>query len=237
MRTITLICALLLLASCGGSPEAQKRQEPAKKDDFHATSNADSSPIIISDGSIRITHKNPDQDHFRVRGQKHAVIKLQNHQPYTVGYRCNAGVDCVSKCPYTAGSPSTPTTACYVDVVANVTDWKLVLCEGGASSTCAGSGTVQMKWDANPDAKGNVDYESIVIKSNDQDFKVKEANATTGAELQHSSAPGTKLRNSTLTLTRAGTPETYYLDCVNYNPCLTLDYSCYVSGNAKCGGN
>src|SRR5437762_10842936 len=82
MKSITVTCALLLLASC-----AQKE----------GTITGDSSPIIISDGgSVHVNQPN----HFLVHGGKKAAIKLGRHNPTILGYQCdpNAGTCTAGDC-------------------------------------------------------------------------------------------------------------------------------------------
>src|ERR1035437_3767970 len=177
MRTITLICALLLLASCGGSPEAQKRQEPTKKDDLHATSNADSSPIIISDGSIHIKHRKPNRDHFTDKNpKKREEIKEAHYQPTAFGYKCDPSSDkntCVTDCEKDGIA-----AGCKLTITAATNSWALSLCEDNGA--CTSPGTVQVEWDRqHPD--------KMPITSYGQNFSYSQANSTKGAELTHTS--------------------------------------------------
>jgi hypothetical protein len=223
MRTITLICALFLLTSCTHNHKVANDQTP-----FGGP--GDSSPIKISDGSILIT-QGIHGDHFRMFDPKHAGIKMRFYQPYTFGYLCTTGVDC----PATPAVPCTasPTAKCTVDVSA-AASWGLSLCEGATSSACAAPTppvTVLMSWT-------NGDYESIDILSNVNPFTVQKATAAIGAQLHHTLSAGSALQSGTLQVTTGATPVTYTLACLTgANPCVTVDYSCHISGNAKCGEN
>jgi hypothetical protein len=224
MRTITLICALLVLASCGGSPEAQK------KDDFHGTSNADSSPIIISDGSTLVKHGKPGRDHFTDKNPtKDDEIKAVNYAPKALGYLCDpsshppSANTCASvlECPK---DPTVPTGACKVVFPSNTEWWDLSLCEN--STSCSGNGTVRVKWI-------KADPESMKIHSNGNNFSYKNATASDGAELKHVIS-GQVLQSAKLDvkLPGGGQPTTYLFPCTMTgstclpNVRLTVGYDC-----------
>jgi hypothetical protein len=113
MRTITLLCALVLLTSCNKAPAPPDGGNVGK----HGGP-TDSSPIKISDDSIRINRPT----HFRVHGAKLASVKDLNHAPTYLGYKCSPGDDgatgdCgATQCP-TGSTTATPVSAaCYVEL-------------------------------------------------------------------------------------------------------------------------
>jgi hypothetical protein len=227
MRTITLICALLLLASCGGSPEAQKRQEPTKKDDLHATSNADSSPIIISDGSIDMEHTNKNLD-FHFHGQKHYSVKENKYQPHFLGFGCTADSqghsDCTSDC-----DPNNILPKCKVDIRPNAAKaWALSLCED--LTDCTGRWTMQTTWQViHPN-----NAEELDIVSHGQNLEVR-APSGKGKHLHHKSTNANHLQSASLTVTDTNNNSVgpYKFTCQQGQPCMTISYDCQSAGNCK----
>jgi hypothetical protein len=255
MRTFTLICSLLLLASCNPQP---KPLAPAA-DRVHIWSNPDdSSPIIISDGSIHINHKG--KSHFRIHTSQHASIKLALYQPYFLGFGCNpADGTATNACfPPPPAAQAKPCAAlagapCVIDVnpggltVQDATKWELALCD---SVNCPNVPTAKLFWDSK-------DHETIGIKYETNKFSVGNSPGEDSADLVN---PNTGLKKATLTVTyTVQTPQpnplpptpppptptpvppptitvaTYSFTCPSLQMCLTLSYECHVSGNGSCG--
>src|ERR1019366_159736 len=124
MRTIPLICALLLLTSC------HKPQVGPLADD---------SPIIISGGSTEIQNPN-----FTQRGKQDAEITTTTHVSKALAFLCDPKTtDCTTLivCPQ-SGLPIT--SQCRVDNLDSHPQWDLALCEGKTS--CSGNGDVRVQW-------------------------------------------------------------------------------------------
>ena len=238
MRTFTLIGAALLLAACRQSPQptSSTQQNPPSGPfaPIRKLGNPnDSSPIIISDGSIHITNAKGGIDHFRVHSSQHASVKVGAHQPYYIGYQCSYSAMAAGSCT-TACSAGSVTSPCYIAAgPAVATNWTLTLCE---SASCTGSGNVQLTWQvANPN-----DSEKLDITSNDGvDFEVVGPTGTTGTDLHHKGA--SSLQSAVLSLTDSAGSHSYSFTCQATPPgqprktCFTLSYECHVSGNESCG--
>jgi hypothetical protein len=128
MRTIPLICALLLLTSC------HKPQVGPLADD---------SPIIISDGSTAIQNPN-----FTQKQPQDAEITTVTHVAKALGFVCDPSSptspnSCATAPQCTQGGP-TNTTRCRVDNLDSHPQWDLALCEGTAS--CSGNGDARVQW-------------------------------------------------------------------------------------------
>jgi hypothetical protein len=122
MKKITVTCALLLLSSCGNQV---------------GTVAGDSSPIIISDGSVKLNQP----DHFRVHGAKRASVRLGNHKPTFLGFQCDpyAGACTAGDC---AGLNAQPNCQVNLAVLKN---WSLALSDGTNAAT--------LTWDKNAPEK------------------------------------------------------------------------------------
>jgi hypothetical protein len=176
MRTLTLICAVLLIASCGKPPDnPAPGPSPAARFPFGG-GGVDSSPIIISDGSIKVSHSEAGS-YFSVLGPGSAFLKLANHEPNTLGFGCNPSPTATTNaCPTTTpvcgantGSfvntiPCTlPVDPANVDTPTSTTTWTLSLCDSSTATyaTCGGSSTpvpVTLIWPS-PSTPG--DFERI----------------------------------------------------------------------------
>jgi hypothetical protein len=225
MRILTPICALLLLTAC------TEQKTPVHDGDsvrpFGGGSADDSSPIIISDGSISIRHsKNGKLDHFRVHGPQHASVKQAGYQPYYLGWGCSVnsqGTGCQSTCV-----DSAMVSPCKVSLIA-ASSWTLALCETPSPCTAA---TVQIAWDNSADA------EKLDITSNDnQNFEIKAPSGNRGTDLHHISSSSQHLQSAALTVTdsggHAGAP--YNFACASGQDCVNLAYACFASGDLVCG--
>ena len=228
---IVAICALLLLASCGGPKEPGKVQ-PA----VHMYGNGDDgSPIVVADGSLHVRSK----QEFHLHGTKHASVKRTDFQPENVGFLCDPTPvighptgGCSSQC--TAGS--TISTACYV--APGNTPWKLEICDSGSTFPCTkNSGGVfqgRILWQLKKDDETTLikDLERLDVLFY-KDFTISNPtpnDESTGVDL--SPAPGNHIQ-ATLVV-NPGTPVTYNFACKSNADCLYIAYSCYITGNGSC---
>src|ERR1035437_238592 len=225
MRTTTLICAVLLLASCGPKPEPPKSPEQDKKAVILTPPQDDSSPIIISDGSIHIRHGKP-RDHFRNKRPKSADIRATHYEPAAFGYGCDPSPDAQACNTPPAACAAQFQAGCPVDVnVATTQSWTLSLCE--TAGNCQAPGEVTVAWTGgNPGG-----YERIAVTSNDgNNLDYTGATSTVGAELIHHGAG--VLQSATLTVTpTVGVATTYPFVCLPRQPCLTMAYVCRPGHN------
>ena len=145
MRTIPLFGALLLLSSCGN------------KEKIKILNGADdSSPIIISDGSILFSHEKAGRDHLKNIQARTADVRAKRYQPIAIGYLCDPSAN---EC--TAASTCSPVAAkCQIDL-SKAQSWSLRLCEN--TSPCAAGEQVLMNW---PAGDGN----TMHILSNNYDL-------------------------------------------------------------------
>ena len=170
----------------------------------------DSSPIIISDGSIVIRHAKPNRDHFTDKNpKKDEEIKAKHHRPKAFGYQCDPSATPVNTackatpCDFSAKAP------CQIDTKP-ATSWDLSLCE--SPGPCAAPGTVHIKW-------SSAGSESMVIHSNKNDFHHTGATSFAGARVKHMSID--HLQSATLVVD-SGTP--YVFTCPSSSDCLTIGY-------------
>jgi hypothetical protein len=231
MRTITPICALLLLTSCNKTTE---QAVPP----LHIYSNPDdSSPIIISDGSIQVQHYKTGS-HFRIHGPKHADLKLAAYQLTVLGYGCDPTKGTTGHCNPLSGTSISNctsntgnvvnTSACQFNIdptaPAAQTSWQLSLCDTAAP--CASNPNVTLGWDTS-------DYEKVDMKS------------TSGLTVTGDESHGPVLKYATNTLssarltvttTAAGVVSSVYydFDLSASIKQLEMAYDCRASGNVSC---
>jgi hypothetical protein len=195
MRIITLVCGLLLLASCREAT---------------MSGGGDSSPIIISDGSISVKLAKPNAD-FSVKQAKHGEIEIVNHAPTALGYLCDPSSKPVgTACPSTTPCPAKPTAACKVDLT-GLNSWDLSLCDTDGNS-CKNPGLVSVTWRSNKTSLINID-------SHQNNFGYGNGSGASGGELKHGPGP---LKGGTLDVKPPHTYPTYTFDCPGQ--CLTLAY-------------
>jgi hypothetical protein len=131
MRTIPLICALLLLTSCHQPQVGPLQVGPL----------ADDSPIIISGGSTLIGNPN-----FTLRGDQDAEITTVTHTARALGFLCDpASATSLTSC---ATAPPCPqganTTRCRVDNLDAHNNWDLALCD--LTTPCSANGDLRVQW-------------------------------------------------------------------------------------------
>jgi len=145
MRSITLICALLLLASCG-----HKNAKPK---------GPGSSPIIIADGSIMVYHSD-----LLSLSPTSFVLELPNHRPGLLGYGCDPSIyatinSCSGASPCTQAANGINASKCQVPLDPSVLGtWTLSVCDSG--STCASTSPVALTWTT--DYKDRVNINSTI---------------------------------------------------------------------------
>jgi hypothetical protein len=194
MKILTGICTLLLLlSSCGNRLKT-----------------VDSSPIIISDGSIVIRHAKRFRDHFQDNHpKKDETIKAANYQPIALGYQCDpSGKPENTPCPSTPCNPAA-SAPCRIDISA--TSWDLSLCELAGNCLVP---TVRLTW-------SNGAKDTIAIHSYQNDFEYTSSNPFNlfaGAKLRHPSA--NHLQAATFVM-NGGTP--FVFTCPSRD-CLTIAF-------------
>jgi hypothetical protein len=199
MKKITVTCALLLLVSCKHTM------------DITPTS-GDSSPIIISDGSIHLKHGKPDRE-FSKRNKKSAEISFANYTPRAVGFLCDpsayqpTGTPCGSA-PTCVPGTTTNAAACKVDTTA--TSWVLSLCDD--PGPCASKAALTVT--------GVAGGATMTIDSKKNDFAFTKARPNVNAELIHAGADALQ----SATLVSGG--KSYAFDCPPGQACLTIAYDC-----------
>lgn len=247
MRTFPLICAVLMLASCNQTPPPPKvaiqntpPQNPAaaRVAPLGKLINAnDSSPIVVSDGSIKVSHK--PGSYFRVHGPSHASLKLANHNLAFLGYLCDPGTTgcaSVSTCiQEDATGTNFNTSACYLNVDPtdsadnSNTSWALSLCDTAAPCSSS-TPPVTMAWDNT----GN-DFERIDMNTTSS-FTLAGDEKKNGPALTYVTKPVGHLKSARLAVTTSSTvpPSTviYDFDLSSAGAALNLTYVCYGSGNA-----
>ncbi len=198
MKRITAACALLLLlSSC--------------EDEVIQTN--DSSPIIISDGSIVIRHAKRRRNHFQDKHpKKDETIKAGNHQPLAIGYQCDPSVKPANTaCPSSPPCNPSPSAPCRIDI-SLAKSWDLSLCEVAGACIVP---TVRVSW-------SNGHKETMTIHSYQNDFEYTSSNPLNlfaGAKIRHPSK--NPLRGATL-IVDIGTQ--YVFPCPASSNCLTIGY-------------
>ena len=200
MRTILLICALLLLTSC---------QKPG------GLQTGDDSPIIISGGSTNI--RNPK---FTQKDPQEAEITTTAHTAKVLAYRCDpTATDCkaVSVCPQTSSASSPITTTCRVDNLDTHNNWDLALCDL-TTPGCSPNGDVRVQWISG----GNHLKVHIhkVAPGHTDDFQYPPASQDL---LVHPGTPA--LHDAILTLHGGANPTYYFSGCpTGPQTCLAILY-------------
>ncbi len=220
MRTIGLICGLVMLVGCQQATEEAKKTAEAQKGPKGPTipplTNDDSSPIIISDGSVKMNQK----DHFRIHRKKDgpsgpsgpgapaASIKLGGHAPTTVGYQCDPGTVAAPGNCGAACDPAAIVSKCTVPL-SGLNSWSLDLSDS--------TGVVaNLNWDNGKPEKIRVQ----LPKGYDIQGK-GEGSTISGVSL----LPSTKsLTSSQLTVN--GNGAVYKFACASGQVCLTVGYYC-----------
>src|SRR6266404_6371083 len=171
MTKTTLVCSLFLFAAC-----QQKL----------GTVSNDSSPIIISDGSVKLNQP----DHFRVHGTKRASIKIANHKPTLLGFQCDPNA---AECSAGDCDTASPAPKCQIKL-APLSKWSLDVSDG---STVA-----SMTWDGGkPEKIGIALQKGFTIEDgadNTVDLKpsnnpLKSATFTSGASVYNFTCPAGKM--------------------------------------------
>lgn len=221
MRTVpvVVIWALLVLTL---TLTAQERRRI-----FNAK---DSSPILVSDGSIHIKFYMPGRE-YKTASSAKATVKQTNHQPIAIGYQCASTSTDPSGCT-AACDPNAIASGCYVSTdPASIQSWTLYLCEG--SSSCTSPGTVSVVWDSSSN-----DYETMTLSNGKKGFKHNKASKSDGGEIVYNSP--NHLQSAALVVTDTSSrATTYKFTCQpsqngQSQECLRIFYNCSVSGNAKC---
>jgi hypothetical protein len=220
MRTVPLICAMLLFKACQPS-----LSPPPKAPDEHILGNpADSSPIIISDGQITINHKEPGS-YFRVHAPNHASMKLADHNLSILGYGCDPTN--LATCSSSTQCTTNNTAACYLNIDPtdsadhNKTTWTLYLCDSASCSS--GTARITMTWNNT----GN-DVEKIDMKTTST-FTLSGDDSTKGPAL----LSGSDLMSAQLSV--AGSSTTTYNFVFNATiTYMRMLYICNASGNNTC---
>ena len=228
MRTITLICGLLFLVACGNSPEVAEQEK--KGGHVPPLTSDDSSPIIISDGSIHIGVGKAGRDHFKAVTSKKWETQATNYEVEKIYFGCQKGED---DKPPKHGCSDTDCkldnngkiiAACRVNLqAAGISSWELDLCE---NTTGCDVGQVVVQW--TDDKK---DPSRMMITSNDKDLVRVPASRTKGAELVYQSGSNDHLQTLKLTVHTSTGPSSYVVGCGNFGRCLKVDY-CEAKG--KC---
>src|ERR1035437_3229120 len=141
MRTIPVICIMLLLTSC-----PKKQVLPM----------ADDSPIIISGGSTVLENPNAT-----LTSSQDAEVTTVSHMPKALGFLCDPDPTkpnpCATVCPQGAN-----TTRCRVDNLDTHNNWDLLLCE---KASCSGNGDVRMDWIASNSFKVKIHANNGSLKN------------------------------------------------------------------------
>jgi hypothetical protein len=216
MRTITIFCVGLLLASYMSSQQTGKKKTTPKKTQDGGVGmtslppDNDSSPIIISDGSIDLKHYKPNR-YFSNKQPKDADVAFPSYSPSSIGFLCDPPNTAtgLSACTKTCQSGNN-TAACQVGL-GGAGSWDLLLCEDDA--TCKGNGTVTIKWDgATP--------EKMKVHSNKNAFTYVPSTGSNPTEMLHKDTP---LSKAVLKLKSGAT---YTLTCTTGARCLVIGYDC-----------
>jgi len=230
MRTISVICTLLLLAACGGQKPAPGPPKPvAFTPSIIPTNGDDGSPIVVADGSIHVQNDRKAHN-FHVHGPRSASIKRANFQPFKIGFQCDptnkatGAVACSSSTPPCNMSGTNSSTACFVDP--GTSPWALTLCESATTPCPSTSAGATLTWDP------GVDPEKIQLDFLGADFQI--GNYGKGVDLFQ--ATGHSIQSAILTV---GGSTTYNFTCTagsSTKPlaCFKIAYSCYVTGDAQC---
>lgn len=256
MRTFLLICTAMTLASCNRSSSQTQNPRPPIRPQPPLPGPArgkgpplDSSPIIVSDGSIRIGQKNT-LSHFRVLKKGEGFLKLANYEPYIVGYNCDPSPTANGCSPMDPPDPNLTCEAtnannnpCYVyvdpvDPVNAGKTWSLYLCDWSATLPCTkDTAQVTLAW-----PKGS-DLERIEMTT--------KAGSTFMADSADEGGPGFRYFDPTIqpnavphlhyaTLEVMGRRATYSFQLTSDangagKKDLRIGYICRHSGNNTCG--
>jgi hypothetical protein len=203
-----------MLSSCGGGPKSQESVILGQSDD--------SSPIIVSDGSIHVKHGKAKRDHFTDKNpKKHEEIKEAHYQPKAFGYKCDPSYDSTAPCR-TDCEKDGIAAGCKLTIAKKTKSWILSLCE--SNGPCTSTGTVRVEWDdQHPD--------KMPITSYDKDFSYSQANSVKGAELTHTS-DNTQYSLQSASLKLDNVKTSYDFTCTKKADCLTIAYECHDSGKA-----
>lgn len=157
MRVFVILCACFALTSCGSTQEAVKTKSEQKTEAPAATTPpvkivAESSPIIIADGSVKIRRAGG----FTVPSNK-ASGKL-TQAPVRLWYGCELGGTSAAACPALASANAcgtTPSAGCYVSLSNGSHEMKIF----DVSSLLS---VATLKWNANNrfDIASSKDFES-----------------------------------------------------------------------------
>jgi hypothetical protein len=189
-----------------------------KKKDVTILSDADSCPIIISDGSTRIRHAK-NRDHFSDNHPDHdEQIYAVHYGPIGFGYHCdpsNIPPNGASPCPNTlCPTAGVPTAPCRISTTGAST-WELSLCE--SRGRCAAPGIVHISWNKSA-------AEKMEIHSNNRPLTYDRPNGGMGAKISDGSGPPT-LQSALLAVSDVNGHTAFYpFDCTG--DCLIIAYDC-----------
>jgi hypothetical protein len=234
MRNVSLFCALLLLTSCGKTPDEANQRSAGAKQPPPARLVPDGSPIIISDGSVKLNQP----EHFRIHRTKDgpavaggeilpaASVKIVGHAPTTLGYLCDPGI------PGTAGTCANSnatncatgadgnTRSCTV-VLSTLSKWSLELFDTSSASNAVAT----LKWDGS----GETGRIKLYLPNGYTVQGAGEGTTTSGVNLLPSLNTLTSAK-----LTVNGAPPAYKFTCSANQACLTIGYYC-DGASSPCG--
>uniref|UniRef100_Q01QI8 Lipoprotein n=1 Tax=Solibacter usitatus (strain Ellin6076) TaxID=234267 RepID=Q01QI8_SOLUE len=250
MRTLTLVCTFVVLTSCVDkkanqkppaavrpaqaqvrAPAQQPVPRPEDRDPIHIFGTDESSPIIISDGSIKVEH-HLRGSHFRVHAKDHAVLKLANFEVNQLGFGCDPTLPSGASSCTAVGTcaASNTATACKLVISPKASpgySWKLDLCDTVNPCTSAAA-AVTLLWDS----KGRPDFERIDIQTIGN-FTLDGNGVPIVKYVRDPAHPNSShLLSAHLTVTDAmGMPTLYDFDLTGPYTALELSYDCSGSGN------